>query len=159
MGRKNRNARGRVQQTYPNFQALKEPTVQFDLTKGTFFKKKTDRGSNTKAKSDIYVSIVRNSEAHRITKSLCFSIGTEIAESIGSYITVGIVKNNEYERLYLIGTDPHSGYKFTAGSSAKRRYIRISIEEDQAKPYERYTGDHEAQYDPVNKAYYVIPEC
>lgn len=157
MGRKNRNARSyRGGQTYTSFQAFKEPVVHFDLSTGVFHQKTRNK---SETRGDIYISIVNNGPAADKRKSLNFSVAAEIGKKWGSYINVGIVKNDCFERLYIIKTGKADGYKVSASHSTdKRLYIKISMKTEELSMYDRYRGDHKVQYDADNNAYYITAD-
>lgn len=151
MARKNRNARNR---SYTSFESLKNSTVQFDLSKGSFIRKE---GRAQTATDDVEVRATFNGEKTD-NLSMNFSLREDIAETLmkgyGKSWICGIVKEGVFERLYFI-PDADNGYAmYRNQKNSKRFYARFPIADKAA--FEKYIGNHDMMFDEYNKAYYIV---
>lgn len=154
MGRKNRNARSRG---YSSFAELKSSTVKFDLSNGSFQTKTRHGGGGGALDADISLSLGNNSRGEGLkyaTFSIKDSVAKTMIDDMGSHWTCGIVRQDAFERLYLI-PDP-LGFALYKNSAGRRHYTRIRI--DDYAPFERYIGDHDLQFDEFNKAYFITAD-
>jgi len=154
MSRRNKNARSRG---YSSFDELRDATLRFDLTSGTFNRKNKNSCGSKHIDADVTFFIGDNSRGGKM-KYATFSVRDDLAETMikgyGSLWTCGIVRQGAFERLYFI---PDSmGYSLYDNKAGKRHYSRIRI--DSYAPFEKYVGRHELKYDEYNKAYYILSD-
>lgn len=154
MGRKNRNAR---RTSYTSFNDLKESTLRFDLSKGSFITKKSGYSLRANDSDDVSVSVI-NKGGTRQGVCVQFSVKEEIADTMikgsGRNWACGIVKEGVWERIYLIPDE--YGYALYTNDHGKRWYMKAPIED--RTDWDRFTGRHEMKYDNANKAYYISLE-
>lgn len=159
MGRKNRNARRRGVRTYTSFEDLKNQTVEFDLSTANFSKRTNGHGQRCNQNAEVRVSIRTEGPGtcrERNVASISFrkDIAKEIEEHCGNFLTTGIVRNGNFERMYIIGDK--DGFAMTISNKSKTTRHTVIIPIGEQKSYfEKYNGEHEMQYDDVNDEYYV----
>ena len=152
MGRKNRNARSR---SYTSYADLRSSSLRFDLSNGNFMKKIKNMGGRDGIESDVTVAVGDNGRGekyHYVTFSVKGDVAETMKKGYGGHWTCGIVKQDLYERLYLIPDE--LGYAFYKNKQGTRHYMRIRI--DETTGYEKYAGVHDMRYDEYNKAYYIV---
>lgn len=156
MGRKNSNARRHYNGgSYRSFNELKSAGTRFDLSKGDFILK-TQQNTRGKSLAEVSVNIVRHDLDNRRPSSLAVSFREDLGQKLGTWLKVGIVKNEDIERLYFIETNEELGYKLsqTPDRSSSRFYLKVPVGEVETK-YTKYKGAHCLKFDRENGAYYI----
>lgn len=151
MGRKNRNASSR---RYTTYSELKNSTVHFDLSKGTFLAKTRVRTTTSNENVDLNVTITKGKNSQ--TRALCFSFKSDVAQTMikgaGRYWICGIVEEEGVRRLYFVPDE--YGYALCENAHGKRQYLKLPLESDE-ESFSEFAGKHSIMFDNFNKAYYV----
>lgn len=125
---------------------------RFDLSKADFFSRKCD-GRGMACKYDVGLTIGKSNGVCNVLLSLKTDTKKKISNA--RRVVIGIVKQNDEERLYVIDSD--DGYKCSDLNSSTRKQAKITIGKS-AKQFEKYIGYHNFKYDADNEAYYITAE-
>lgn len=140
---------------YTSFEGLMNPSVRFDLSQGQFLCKKPSPFRKQKDSCDVNITFRRRNKGEKQDAAF-FSFKKEaaeiLAEHCGGFLTIGIVRSDRLERLYIVGDD--DGFSmFDGGKSTTRKVCIFPIKEQEE--YRRYTGRHSLFYDKENDEYYI----
>lgn len=153
MGRKHRNARSR---TFQSFNELRNASLRFDLSNGTFATKSKKRGTVTRADVHIYTGDNgRGKDKQYVTISIKDELALRLIKEYGKFWTCGVVSSYGIDRLYIIPDE--MGFALYDNKTGSRHYVRVRVDETVGE-FTKFIGEHELQFDTENRAYYVSNE-